>query len=34
MLDKNIDKMIEMYGEINSFLQFLEKEKETIENKE
>ena len=34
MLDKNIDGMIGMYGEINSFLEFLEKEKETVENKE
>ena len=34
MLDKNIDKMIEMYGEIDNFLEFLEKEKETVENKE
>ena len=34
MLDKNIDGMIGMYGEINSFLEFLEKEKEKVENKE
>ena len=34
MLDKNINQLIEMYGEIESFLEFLEKEKETIENKE
>ena len=34
MLDKNIDEMIEMYGEINNFLDFLDKEKETMENKE
>ncbi len=32
MLDKNINQLIEMYGEIESFLEFLEKE--TIENKE
>ena len=34
MLNKNINQLIEMYGEIESFLEFLEKEKETIENKE
>lgn len=34
MLDKNIDKLIEMYGDIDSFLEFLEKEKTEIENKE
>lgn len=34
MLDKNINQLIEMYGKIESFLEFLEKEKETIENKE
>lgn len=34
MLDKNINQLIEMYGEIESFLEFLEKEEETIENKE
>lgn len=34
MLDKNINQLIEMYGEIDNFLKFLEKEKETIENKE
>lgn len=34
MLDKNINQLIEMYGEIDNFLEFLEKEKETIENKE
>ena len=32
MLDKNINQLIEMYGKIESFLEFLEKE--TIENKE
>lgn len=34
MLNKNINQLIEMYGEIDNFLEFLEKEKETIENKE
>ena len=34
MLDKNIEKLIEMYGEIDNFLEFLEKEKTEIENKE
>ena len=34
MSDKNTDKMIEIYGEIDSFLEFIKKEKETIENKE
>lgn len=33
MLDKNIDEVIEMYGEITSFLEVLEKEEELIKNK-
>ena len=34
MLDKNIDELIEMYGKIVGFIDFLEKEKVTLENKE
>lgn len=34
MVDKNINQLIEMYEEIDIFLNFLEKEEETIENKE
>lgn len=34
MLDKNINEYIEMYTKINTFLDFLKKEEETIENKE
>ncbi len=34
MLDKNTNQIIEMYEEIDAFLNFLEKEEETIENKE
>ncbi len=34
MIDKNINQLIEMYEEIDAFLNFLEKEEETIENKE
>ena len=34
MLDKNIDELIEMYGEIVGFIAFLEKEKVALENKE
>lgn len=34
MLDKNIDELIEMYGKIVSFIDFLEKEKVALENKE
>lgn len=33
MLDKNTNQIIEMYEEIDAFLNFLEKEEETIENK-
>ncbi len=32
MLDKNIDQLIEIYQKIDSFIEFLEKEK--IENKQ
>ena len=34
MIDKNINQLIEMYEEIDAFLNFLEKEEETIENNE
>lgn len=33
MLDKNTNQIIEIYEEIDAFLNFLEKEEETIENK-
>ena len=34
MVDKNINQFIQIYEEIDAFLNFLEKEEETIENKE
>lgn len=34
MIDENINQVIQMYEEIDAFLNFLEKEEETIENKE
>lgn len=34
MLDKNIDELIEMYGKIVGFIDFLGKEKGALENKE
>lgn len=34
MVDKNINQFIQIYEEIDTFLNFLEKEEETIENKE
>ena len=34
MIDENINQVIQMYEEVDAFLNFLEKEEETIENNE